>query len=257
MGTAAHVSERQEAPRLLPVSQTTEAFEWLAGFGTRQIEQVLMGVADRVRAIVPDCVAMSLSVLSGEATFTLMADRRGAALLDAMQYLDGGPCIDAVLEDAIESRSDLPTDEGRWQMFAKAEAYLGISSSLSLPMRENGRVVGGVNLYGSTSDAFDGHHDELAAACGALAGEAVTNADLGFTSRVRAATTPDRLYDQGNLDIAAGMVAAHHEVSMDQALSRIHSASRRAGVTDGEFARFILDSHGDDLSPQSDPPGST
>jgi GAF domain-containing protein len=241
------MGDGEEANEMLPVSQTTEALNWLAGFGSRGIEKSLREISDRVRAIAPRCVALSLSVLNGEATFTLMADRGGAALLDAMQYLDGGPCIDAVLDDEVKAKSDLPTDEGRWQMLAQAEAYLGISSSLSFPLREDGRVVGGVNLYGSTSDAFDGHHDELAAACGALAREAITNGDLGFTSRIRAAVTPDRLHERGHLDTASGLVAARQNISLEEAIARIRAAAKRAGVADSEFARFILDSHGSDL----------
>ena len=197
-------------------------------------------MAKRVQEMAPECVAMSLTVSGGELTFTLMIDRPGAALLDAMQYLDGGPCVRAVERDEIIDTSDLALDEGRWQLFARAEAVAGISSTLSLPVVKNGRTVGGVNLYGSTPRAFDGHHNELAEACGGWAEGAVTNADLSFSSRIRAAATPHRLVDKGTFDIASGVVAAHQRIEVAEAATRIQEAARRAGVTHVDFARFII-----------------
>ena len=78
-----------------------------------------------------------------------------------------------------------------------------------------GRVVGGVNLYASTPDAFDGHHDEVAEACGAWAEGAVTNADLSFSSRIRASAAPERLRDRGVVDVATGFVAEHQDIDTD------------------------------------------
>jgi hypothetical protein len=102
-----------------------------------------------------------------------------------------------------------------------------------------------VNLYASTSHAFDGHHDAVAEACGAWAEGAVTNADLRFTSRVRAAAAPERLRERGTIDIACGYVAAHQDIDLAEAATQIHQAAHRAGVTEFDFARFILDAHGE------------
>jgi GAF domain-containing protein len=241
------MSDRREPDELTPVRQSREAFDWLSTFGDDQVERSVMQMASRVREIAPDCVALSLTVAHGDLTFTVMTDRPGASLLDAMQYLDGGPCVRAVDEDETTTTSDLPTDEGRWQLFARAEKLTGISSTLSMPVIREGRTIGGVNLYAATNDAFDGHHEELAEACGAWADGAITNADLDFTSRVRAATAPDRLRDRGDLDVAVGVVAEHQSVDLVEARTRIHSAATRASVSDAEFARFILDAHADDL----------
>jgi hypothetical protein len=246
-GYAPVVNDGLDPDALTPVAQSKLAFDWLRASGNPDLESSLMTMGQRVRSIAPDCVALSLTAAQGDLTFTLMTDRAGAALLDAMQYLDGGPCVSAVDERELKTTSDLPTDEGRWQMFARAEALTGVSSTLSLPVQRGGRVVGGVNLYGSTSDAFDGHHDELARVCGAWAAGAVTNSDLGFTSRVRAAAAPDRLQDHRDIDIAVGVVAEHQGVDVEEAGTRIRQAAARAGVQEVEFARFLLDAHAQDV----------
>ena len=226
-----------------PVPETREAFEWLGRFGDGHVEESLMRMSRRVREIAPECVAMSLSVVDGDLTFTMQTDRPGASLLDAVQYLDGGPCLEAIEGRRVETTTDLPLDEGRWQMFARAEAIAGISSTLSLPILREGHVVGGVNLYGATSDAFDGHHQEIADACGAWSAGAVTNADLRFRSRVRAGAAPGRLSDRTDVDLASGLVAQIRGLDLEEARRRIASAATQADVSEAEFARFLLQAH--------------
>ena len=235
--------EFEQASEFEPTPQSREAFDWLASYGSHQVEDSMERMSRQVRELVPECVAISLTVAQGELTFTLMTDKPGAALLDAMQYLAGGPCETAVAEGAIQATLRPPTDEGAWQIFARAEAVAGISSTLSLPVMRDGRVVGGVNLYASTADAFDGRHDELAQICGAWADGAVTNADLSFTSRIRASTAPIRLRDRGAVDVAIGYVAAFQNIDTDEAMRQIRDAAARADVSTADFARFLLAAH--------------
>jgi GAF domain-containing protein len=236
---------------LTPVSETREAFDWLGTSGDDDLEGSIMAMSRRVREIAPECVAMSLSVAEGDLTFTVVSNRPGALLLDAVQYLGGGPCLEAITQREVKHTSELPVDEGRWQLFARAEALTGISSSLSLPILGGEKVVGGVNLYGATPNAFDGHHQELAAACGAWAEGAVTNADLEFNSRVRAAATPARLFDRGVVDLARGLLSDLSSVALDEAESRLREAAARAGVSEIELAQFLLQSHADEVDQQS------
>jgi hypothetical protein len=63
---------------------------------TTEVEESVMRIGSRIRQIVPEGVALGLTVADGELTFTLMCGRPGAGLLDAMQYVDGGPCVSAV-----------------------------------------------------------------------------------------------------------------------------------------------------------------
>jgi GAF domain-containing protein len=248
VGICAEMDAGRDAMDLQPVAETREAFDRLGAFDNGNMESSVMHMAHRVREIAPDCVAMSLSVVDGDLTFTVAVDRPGASLLDAVQYLDGGPCLKAVQGHELEATADLPLDEGVWQMFARSEALVGVSSTLSLPILGDDHVVGGINLYGATSTAFDGHHQELADACGAWAEGAVTNADLGFRSRVRAAATPGRLSDSKDVDLASGVVAEVSEVSIDEAARRIARAANQAGVSEAEFARFLLQAHLDDVN---------
>jgi hypothetical protein len=114
---------------------------------------------------------------------------------------------------------------------------------LTLPMMIDERFVCSVNLYASTPDAFDGHHQALAAACGAWAEGIVTNADLSFSSRLRSAAAPTRLREQAFIEAASGFVAEHLGVDIDTALAKMRDAATRAGVREADVAKFILDSN--------------
>jgi hypothetical protein len=235
-----HMSDHEG---MVPVLESQMALAFLASYGQdRRIETTISTMAQRVRKIVPECIALSLGMVQEELTFTLVSETREIALLDALQYLDDGPCVSAAREaQPRESRQGV--DEDKWQLFARGQTVAGVASTLSLPMMSDGRVTCGVNLYASTPDAFDGHHDELAAACGAWAQGVVTNADLSFTSRLRAAAAPTRLREKAFVDSAVGFIAAHQSVDMETAASRIRQAAARAGVSEADVAKFILDSN--------------
>jgi GAF domain-containing protein len=203
----------------------------------------LQELADRVETVVPECVGLSVSYPAEPLTFTLVSSSSPVARMDALQYLAGGPSVSAVSEEMPrDSRAEDVLDEEGWRLFARGEAAQGVASTLSLPVRDCRGVLACVNLYASTPDAFQGHVDELAAACGALAADAVSNADLSFSTRLEAATTAVRLAEQDELDLAVGIVAARMEVSTEAAERLLRQAALRADVALPHLARVVIDS---------------
>ncbi|WP_027862317.1 GAF domain-containing protein [Marmoricola sp. URHB0036] len=230
-------------PELRPVAESREALDWLSSYGQgRDVETSLLEMGRGVRQIVPECVALSLCYAGTDYTFTLISDNREAALIDALQYVDSGPCERAMRTGETTAVTN-PLAEDHWQLLARGWSTAGVASSLSLPVLHEGGLVGGVNLYASTPTAFDGHHEDLAAVCGAWAGGAVTNADLDFTSRIRAAATPARMREKTAVDVASGLIAEYLGTDLVTAAQRITNGAQRAGVAVSDLARFILDAH--------------
>lgn len=161
--------------------------------------------------------------------------------MDAAQYLDEGPCVDAIHSgDTIETDVSQLLDENKWLMFARASAANGIESTLSLPIVRKGRAIACVNLYASSPDGFVGHHEELAAICRGWAPGAVANADLAFRTRLEAAATPQRMDDQDVVDQAIGMLAATLRMEVADAAERLRQAAIRAGITESQAAKTII-----------------
>lgn len=226
----------------LPASQA--ALNEYLSLTEPDLAETLAAMGSSATRIVPDCVGLSLCLYAEDLTFTLVASSLVLAELDAMQYLDGGPCVDAVEENRRreESVRDM-FDEDRWQLFARASAAAGVASTLSLPVLADGLVVGGINLYASTAEAFVGHHQELADALGASAVGAVTNADLGFRSRERAARAPAQLRDQQLIEVAVGILAAREQIEIEAARSHLLDAAARAGISVPQAARVVVAVH--------------
>jgi GAF domain-containing protein len=230
-------------PELRPIAESQRALEWLATYGREpDVENSLLEMGRGVRKIVPECVALSICYAGPDYTFTLIADNREAALLDALQYVDAGPC-ERTVHSGERTAASSPLTEEHWQLLARGWSIAGVASSLSMPVLGDGEVVGGVNLYASEPTAFDGHHEDVAAVCGASAAGAVTNADLDFTSRIRAAATPARMRETAAVDIASGLVAEYLGTDLATTAQRIINGARRAGVGVAELARFIIDAH--------------
>jgi hypothetical protein len=224
-----------------PLPETLRAIKELARYGDTEAATELLRIGREVRAIVPECVGVSLTLLADRFTFTLVAEGELTRELDAVQYVDDGPCIEAAMTDGlVETSIEELLDEDRWSLFAQAGAARGVCSSLSLPVVRHDRVVAGVNLYASTSDAFRDHHDELARICRAWQPGIVADADLTFATRQDAVDTPDRIADQDQVDLAVGMLASAQALGASEAGSRIREAAARAGVSESQVARIMI-----------------
>ena len=225
-----------------PLPETREALAEYVSLDSPDIDDLIRDLARRTGELVPDLVGLSLGLDREGLTFTLVASGDGVAVLDAVQYVDGGPCVEVTegREQSLEVDMADPLDEERWQVYASVGAAAGVRSSLSLPVYRQGRLVGGLNLYASSATAFHGRHDELATLVGASTAEAVSNADLSFASRSRAEVTPVILRDRADVDTAVGLLAGLRGIGVDDAERRLHEAARRAGVEESAVARVLV-----------------
>ncbi len=223
-----------------PIPETQAVFDHLTAAGEPELPVALLDVASRIETIVPECIGLSFSVVAEGFTMTLLATDVPTAQLDASQYLDDGPCLAAVgRNEPLDVNVEDLLDEGRWLMYARLSAALGVASSLSLPVTVDGEVVGGANLYASTPDAFEGRHEAVATTLGTVAEWAVTNADLAFSTRLQAIEAVDKLPLGHDVDIALGVIAEQHGVSIDEAHERLRRAAARAGISETEAARAL------------------
>lgn len=225
-----------------PIHESAETIEEIARVtGDPDMLPRLQRLAEQVQEVVPDCIGLSLTAAEHGVTITLVASAEFVEVLDAVQFLDDGPCERSVRgRETIEVTLDA-TDEEAWQLFARAAAARGVASTLSLPIVTDGRVVGGINLYGGSEHCFEGHHQQLADILGAEASAAVTNADLEFSTREIARRAPEILQATKLLDHAAGMLAAVRGFSIEEAQQRIRDAAARARITERRVAEVVIE----------------
>jgi hypothetical protein len=205
---------------LLP--QSREALDEYVAQTVDDVEGLLRVIEGWATRAVPDCVALSVTLLDEDLTFTLVdeaattppegADARGHAT------------------DAAPGRAHA-LDEAGWADMARERAFAGIASTVSLPVVEHGRAVLNIDLYASTAHAFRDRVDGLVDALGAWQAGAVTNADLSFETLRRAELAPALLREQRLVDVAVGLVAARMSVTTHDAAALLDEAAEQAGVT--------------------------
>ncbi|GAA2030842.1 GAF and ANTAR domain-containing protein [Terrabacter terrae] len=228
-----------------PIPETHEALEELERYGDVELRGDLQRLTQQAKERVPELVGISLGLVTEGLVLTYVASDVDIAALDAVQYADDGPCLEAVRQAAtVQTDTEALLDEGRWQLFAQASAAAGIRSSLSMPFRRRGVVTGGVNLYGAGRDSFEGHVEQLAELFGAWAPGAVANADLSFATRLEAVKSPQRLRGQAYLDQAIGFLVAARGLQPQAAEESIQAAAARAGVAVHVLARALVEALG-------------
>lgn len=214
---------------LLP--QSREALDEYVTLSVDDVEGLLRVIEGWAVRAVPDCVALSVTLLDDDLTFTLVDE---AANPDRSRTSSAGASVPPPVEGGAAVYA---LDEGGWADMARERAFDGIASTVCLPVVEHGRAVLNIDLYASTAHAFHDRVDGLVAALGAWQAGAVTNADLGFDTLRRAEAAPERLREQRLVDVAVGLVAARVGVTTDAALELLRGAAESAGLTEAQVAR--------------------
>lgn len=231
-----------EGAPLKPIPQTVEAANELTRFQPDlDVLAHLQSTADRVQEVVPDCVGMSIAWVEAGVAFTLVASDEEIAVLDALQYLAGGPCVVGVeLSQGIAVGEDDLLGEEQWRLFSAGTAARAVRSTLTLPLTQRGEVHGSANLYAASDHAFEDHHEEIALILGGSVSNIISNADLSFSTRGDAERAPQTLRSQQTIDHAIGLIASSLRLDLDTAAERLAESARRAGITTEQFARALM-----------------
>jgi serine phosphatase RsbU (regulator of sigma subunit) len=120
-----------------------------------ELRRALNDVAQFASDGVPGCAAVSVSLLDDGTAATLSATEHRVLAVDEAQYEQGdGPCLTAMRKQSAVTVQDYAT-EPRWPDVGRVSLAVGLRSSLSLPLVQGRRTIGGLNMYGSEPAAFD------------------------------------------------------------------------------------------------------
>ena len=226
--------------RALPEVRAVEVQLAALADETLDLVERLESVSALAVQLLPSCVGVSITVVVDGDPFTVTATTEDINLLDATQYLDGGPCVDAAGGDDEMRIADV-LDERQWQAFAQAAAATGVRSSLSIPLRRpSGQTFGALNLYASEPDAFRGKEGKLADLFGVHVNELVTNADLSFMTREQARQLPQRLADHERVNQAIGLLVERRGWTAQEARERMEFAAGNAHASITSIAEVVM-----------------
>ena len=225
-----------------PLKETVEADDLYGPFfyENQDLLAHLVRLGHDVGELAPSCAGLSLSMVDLGTTFTVVATDASAALLDAVQYTDDGPCQTSADTGEPIAHRTRGSGQGRWPAFDATAVAHGVASSLSLPVVVEETTVATFNLYGSEPDTFDGLHDRIAKILGAWAPGAITDADLSFGTMQLARRAPQVLADSTQLTVVATLLASSRDLSVREAEERLRAAAVRAAVPLQDLLRSML-----------------
>jgi GAF domain-containing protein len=163
------------------------------------------------------------------------ASSADAHLLELFQIQNAeGPCLDCFRTGEPVVVEDLTAQYDRWPAFAPRAVELGMSAVYAFPMRLREHVIGGLNVFHRSADAFLPQELRVLQALADMATisliqeQAVTRAEV-LTEQLQVALNSRIAVEQ-----AKGAVARTFGITVDQAfdLLRAHSRSSRRRLTD-------------------------
>ena len=147
--------------------------------------------------------------------------------IDTLQYRlhEEGPCMTS-LRTARPCVSGSISDDPRWPGFGGAVVRLGVNSALSLPLILREQVIGVINAYAYTLDAFAEHAVAMGTKFAGPAAVAVHNAGLVMAAQHRAEQLQQALGSRSVIDQAIGIIRARSGVSAEEAFDRLTKISQ-------------------------------
>jgi GAF domain-containing protein len=148
------------------------------------------------------------------------------ARADALQYeLDEGPCLTAWADHVQVRIDDLQTEE-RWPGWRRVALPLGLRSSLSTPLRTQGRVLGALKVYGEQAGAFDDRSAVLAARFAAQAAILLANVSTLDQAERLSVSLQGALRTRNVIALANGVLMERYHLTEEQAFLRLVDSAR-------------------------------
>ena len=203
--------------------------------GARGVAELLGEVAGFAAEAIPGVDGAGVALIDqskGRATLQTTAATAGFVhQIDAVQYdeLREGPCI-TCMESRRPTVSGSLGADGRWPHFGGRIARMGVHSALSLPLIVGEQVIGAINCYADSHDAFGEHAVRLGAQFATPAAVSIYNADLLSGARARAEKLEEALDHRAVIDQAVGIIRSRSGVSPEVAFSRLVQMSQNGNV---------------------------
>jgi GAF domain-containing protein len=185
----------------------------------------LQRIADLAVAQLDGCDMAGVTMVHGTEGTTAVFTDQAAPEIDEAQYRTGhGPCLDAYRTGSI-LRIDETLEDDRWPEFTAAATDHGIRSTLSLPLRADQGVIGALNLYSRTPQAF-AENEQMATVFVAHAAAALANAQAYSAERTLSEQLRTALESRAVIEQAKGVLMRDHQCDAEEAFEILKRTSQ-------------------------------
>jgi GAF domain-containing protein len=210
--------------------------------GHRPLDETLTAIAQFAVNAIPGADGAGLTMLEDDRPQTVVATAPFVNAVDDIQYgLGQGPCVLAVATRSTQTSGSLGGEAARWPQFGPRVGRLGVHSVLSLPLLLPGRVVGAMNVYSHTKDAFGAEAVRIGELFAAPAAVSVYNAQILARSVQVADQLREALTNRGIIDQALGVIRARTGAGPEEAFDRLRAMSQTQHVKAAVVAQTLVD----------------
>ena len=243
-----------EQPELSTAQRDADELDLSAGLrglsgmvaSARGVFELLGEVAEFAAHAIPGVDGASVALIdAGEGSTTFQTATATAGFvreIDAVQYdkLHEGPCITCMQSRRATVSGSLGSDS-RWPHFGGRVARMGVHSALSLPLIVGEHVIGAINCYADSQDAFGEHAVLLGSQFAGPAAVSIYNAGLLAGARARAEKLEQALDQRAVIDQAVGIIRSRSGVSAEVAFNRLVQMSQNGNVKLRVIAARLVD----------------
>ena len=161
--------------------------------------------------------------------------------IDDIQYgLGEGPCISAAEQRRTVKSGSLGGDK-QWPRFGPRAGRLGVHSALSLPLLVSDEVIGGINVYAYSKNAFDEHASEIGELYASSAAVAVLNARVLVNARRLASELQVAMTTRAVIDQAIGIIISRNGATAAEGFAALRTMSQSEHTKLAIVAKRLVD----------------
>jgi GAF domain-containing protein len=203
----------------------------VAEFAARAIPGV-----DGAGVTVIDRCGDTLSVKAWAVTAQFVED------IDNLQHIDlkEGPCVTCMQTRRPTVSGSMGSDR-RWPRLGGGVARMGVHSALALPMLVGDQLVGAINTFARSRDAFGEHAVELGSQFAGPAAVSVHNSQLLERAQQRTKQLQNALGTRAVIDQAIGIIRARSGVGEQAAFDRLVRMSQAENMKLHVVAERLVD----------------
>jgi GAF domain-containing protein len=222
------------SPELSPTQREVDEAELYAGLrgvagivaGAQRVIDLLRDVAEFAAQAIPGADGAGVALIDPQHGISTVQTWAATTVLvheiDTVQYdeLREGPCITCMQSRRPTVSGSLGSDS-RWPHFGGRVARMRMHSALALPLIVGDQVIGAINAYARSRDAFGEHAVQLGAQFAGPAAVSVYNAQLLAKAQERTARLQRALSSRAVIDQAIGIIRSRSGVGAEVAFDRL------------------------------------
>lgn len=175
----------------------------------------------------------------GRFTSAAVTDEVARHVDDMELEIGDGPCVDAILEDAIQHDPDLTTPNAWPALAAQVVAETPVRGMIGCRLRVEGEKVGALDLFSDTPGALDAASVDQAAIMASLASSAI----MAVRARHQAGHLERALDNSREIGKAIGLIMAARRITDQEAFELLRTSSQELNMKLATVAHEIVAGH--------------